>query len=128
MESLIEEKHTPNAISFVVEMPSTGNPSEKDLSVKQRLELESSTIVPQPSLEQINAKLEKAEAKRKMSFQNLSSDEKRKRVFERKSTLEESLLEKKSEIESHLEAAEKNRELAINNKLAKVHEHLEKVE
>lgn len=130
---LTEEKQTPNAVSFVVEMPVTGSPSEKDLSVKQRLEAESAAFAPQVSLEQINAKLDRAEAKRKMSMNNMSmnnvnSEEKRKRVFQRKMTIEESAHEKMSEFETHLSAAEKNRELAINNKLAKVHEHLNKVE
>ena len=125
---LTEEKQTPNAVSFIVEMPTTGSPSQKDLSVKQRLEAESAAFAPQASLEQINAKLERAEAKRKMSMNNMNSEEKRKRVFQRKMTLEESALDKKSEIETSLSAAEKNREMAINNKLAKVQEHLNKVE
>jgi hypothetical protein len=128
MMMMTEEKHTPNAVAFVIEMPNTGSPSEKDLSVKQRLEAESAAFAPQTSLEMINAKLEKAEEKRKMSMQNHSSEEKRKRVIQRKMTLEEAALEKKEDFESHLSMAEKKREDVINNKLAKVHEHLSKVD
>jgi len=65
---MMEEKHTPNAISFVIEMPSTGKTTEKDLQVKTRLEAESAAYAPLLSLEQINAKLEKAEQKRKVSL------------------------------------------------------------
>lgn len=49
-------------------------------------------------------------------------------MIERKQTLEEAALEKKEEIERELLHAEKNRENAINEKLAKVQEHNSKVE
>ena len=125
--TLTEEKQTANAVSFVVEMPATGNPSEKELAIIARLEAEGNANAP-ATLEQINAKLEKAEAKRKMSTQGINSEEKRQKVLQRKLSIDEATSEKKEELESQLNAAEKNREQAINNKLAKVHEHLEKVE
>lgn len=78
------EKETPNAVSFVVEMPATNSLTGKDLQIKQRLEAESAAFTTQTSLEQINAKLEKAETRRKMSFNNLNSEEKRHRVLQRK--------------------------------------------
>lgn len=106
MLSMSNEKQTNNAIAFTIDLPSTGSLSEKDLLIKQRLEAESAAFAPCTSLEQINAKLEKAEEKRKLSLNFQNSEEKRKRVFQRKSTLEEANLEKNSLLETHLSAAE----------------------
>lgn len=66
MMTMTEEKHTPNAISFVIGMPA--NTAEVEPEIKKRLEAESAAFAPQTSLEAINAKLEKAESKRKLSF------------------------------------------------------------
>ena len=79
--TMTQEKQTPNAIAFTIDIPTTGTLSEKDLLIKQRLEAESAAFAPTTSLEQINAKLEKAEEKRKLSLTFQNSEEKRKRVF-----------------------------------------------
>lgn len=49
-------------------------------------------------------------------------------MIEKKKTLEEEALEKSEEIEREHMHAEKNRENAMNEKLAKVQEHLSKVD
>lgn len=78
MMTMTEEKSTANSVAFVVEMPDAGATlSEKELLVKQRLEAESAAFDPTTSLEEINAKLEKAEVKRKMSLSHINSEEKR---------------------------------------------------
>lgn len=78
MMTMTEEKQTANSVAFVVEMPDSGATlSEKELLVKQRLEAESASFDPTTSLEEINAKLEKAEVKRKMSLSHINSEEKR---------------------------------------------------
>ena len=41
MMTLIEERHTPNAISFVVEMPADNKVLEKMPEIKKRLEEQS---------------------------------------------------------------------------------------
>lgn len=102
--TMTEEKHTPNAISFVIDMPVTKTEAEPE--IKKRLEAESAAFAPVTSLEQINAKLEKAEYKRKLSLTHQGSEEKIKKVLERKSTLEQAALEKNTIFESTLTMAE----------------------
>lgn len=118
MMSMIEEKHTPNAISFVIEMPPT---KVAEPEIKKRLEDQSAAYAPMVTLEQIQAKLEKAEVKRRASLhQTQSFEEKRTRVNERKSSLEQAALEQGTKIETTLSQAEKNRELARNAKKQKI--------
>ena len=117
--TMTEEKHTPNAISFVIDMPST-KMTETEPEIKKRLEAESAAFAPQTSLEQINAKLEKAEYKRKLSLTHQGSEEKIKRVLERKSTLEQAALEKNSMLEETLTHAEQKREEAKALRIAKI--------
>ena len=121
---MTQERETPNAVSFVVEIPTSHSTSVPE--VKKRLE--NAPSQPQVSLEQINAKLEKAEEKRKNLLTHQNSDEKVKRVFERKQTLEKAALDTNTEIESKLTIAEQRREQEQAAKLAKVHEHLNKVD
>lgn len=73
MMTLTEVKHTSSAISFVVEMPLT-KVVEKVPEIKKRLEAESAAFAPQTSLEQINAKLEKAEEKRRQGLHQQTTD------------------------------------------------------
>jgi hypothetical protein len=128
MMMMTEEKHTPNAVSFVIEMPAT-KVQEKSPEIKKRLEDQSAAHAPMISLEQIQAKLEKAELLRRASMHMPQSFEmKRSRVNERKSSLEQAALEHNTRIESTLSRAEKNREMAKNNKMMKVQEHLNKVD
>ena len=119
MTTLTEVKHTPNAISFVVEMPATKMAGEVP-EIKKRLEAESAAFAPQTSLEQINAKLEKAEEKRRLSLHQQTSEEKRKRVYLRKTSLEQAALEKNTTYETTLSMAEQKREQAKNSKIAKI--------
>lgn len=73
------------------------------------------------TLEQIQAKLEKADLKRRASLhQTQSFEEKRTRVTERKSSLEQAALQHNTRIETTLSQAEKNRELAKNAKMQKI--------
>ena len=64
---MTEEKSTPNAVSFVIEIPAA-KPQEKSPEIKKRLEDMSAATAPMISLEQIQAKLEKAEIKRRASM------------------------------------------------------------
>jgi hypothetical protein len=121
---MTQERETPNAVSFIIELPSTTTTAEPE--IKKRLE--NAPFGTQVSLEQINAKLEKAEEKRKLALTHQNSDEKAKRVFERKSTLEKAAFEKNSQFESNLTIAEQRREQAEAAKIAKVQEHLSKVD
>ena len=107
MMTMTEEKHTPNAISFVIEMPA----ADKVPEIKKRLEAESAAYSPMISLEQIEAKLMKAEEKRRLSLHQQNFEEKRNKVTERKSSLEQATLEHNTKITSTLSQAEKNREL-----------------
>lgn len=112
--TLIEEKHTPNAISFVVEMPA--GPSVQEVpEVKKRLEEQSVAQSPLISLEQINAKLEKATLKRRLSLHRPQSfEEKLNKVTERKSSLEKIALEHNTKFETTLSKAEENREQVLS--------------
>ena len=88
MMTMTEEKNTPNAISFVIEMPAATKIHEKVPEIKKRLEAESAAYSPMISLEQIEAKLMKAEEKRRLSLHQQNFEEKRNKVTERKSSLE----------------------------------------
>src|SRR6187397_2571400 len=110
MMTMTEEKQTPNAISFIIEMPA-GTTTTEVPEIKKRLEAESAAFAPTTSLEQINAKLEKAENKRKLSLtHNQGSEEKIKKVLQRKSTLEQAALEENTKFEENLTLAEQKRE------------------
>jgi hypothetical protein len=126
MMTMTEEKHTPNAISFVIEMPATKMTEMPE--IKKRLEDESAAYAPTISLEQIEAKLMKAGEKRRLSLHQQSFEEKRNKVTERKSSLEQAALEHNTRIESTLSQAEKNREAKKAMKLQKIQEHLNKVD
>lgn len=63
--TMTEERHTPNAISFVIEMPAGAKATEVP-EIKKRLEEESAA--PMITLEQIEAKLTKAGEKRRLSL------------------------------------------------------------
>ena len=128
MMTMTEEKHTPNAISFVIEMPAATKINEKEVEIKKRLEAESAAYSPMISLEQIEAKLMKAEEKRRLSLHQQNFEEKRTKVTERKSSLEQAALEHNSKIGATLSQAEKNRELKKSMKLQKIHQHLSKVD
>lgn len=121
---MTQERETPNAVSFIIELPSTSTTTTVP-DIKKRLE--NTPNAPQVSLEQINAKLEKAEKKRKLALTHQNSDEKTKRVFERKSTLEQAALDKCMEYGSNLADAEQRRQQAEAAKIAKL-QNLSKVD
>ena len=124
---MTEEKHTPNAISFIIEMPA--KMTEKEPEIKKRLEAESAAFAPQVSLESIQAKLNKAELKRRASLHQMKdSAEKLNKVHERKASLEQAAMEHNTKLESTLTHAEQKREQALALKLQKVQMHLNKVE
>ena len=123
--TMTEERHTPNAISFVIEMPSKATEVPE---IKKRLEMESAASAPMISLEQIEAKLMKAGEKRRLSLHQQSFEEKRNKVTERKASLEQATLEHNTKIETTLSRAEKNREANKAMKLQKIQEHLSKVD
>jgi hypothetical protein len=121
MMTLIEEKHTPNAISFVVEMPAGPSMQEKVPEVKKRLEEQSVAQSPLISLEQIQAKLEKATEKRRLSLHRPQSfEEKLNKITERKSSLEKIALEHNTKFETTLHRAEENREQVLARKVNKI--------
>jgi hypothetical protein len=117
MMTMTEERHTPNAISFVIEMPTKVTEVPE---IKKRLEEESAAYAPMISLEQIEAKLMKAGEKRRLSLHQNSFEEKRNKVTERKSSLEQAALEHNTKIETTLSQAEKNRESKKAMKLQKI--------
>ena len=81
------------------------------------------------SLEQIQAKLDKAEVKRRASMHMPQNFEvKRSRVNERKASLEQAALQHSTKIESILSRAEKNRQVVNSVRMMKVQEHLNKVD
>ena len=128
MQSLIEEKKTENSVSFVVDV-SAGGSVQAEPEVKKRLEEQSQIEPPAVSLEQIEAKLEKAEEKRRASLHKPHGfDEKLTKVLERKSSLEKQALEHNTKIEASLHKAEENREQILNEKVEKVQAHLTKVD
>lgn len=125
---MTEERHTPNAISFVIEIPVT-KIQEKNPEIKKRLEDQSAAVAPMISLEQIQAKLNKAEEKRRASLHMPQNFEvKMIKVNERKSSLEKAALEHSTKIESTLSKAEKNRQMVNSIRMRKVQDHLNKVD
>ena len=97
---LKQERPTPKPIAFDIEVHD--HSSEVNPEVKKRLESSSAAQGPQITLEQISAKLKKAEEKRKKNLSTSSGspiDERRQRVVERKASLTYEKTEKlKSEI------------------------------
>lgn len=65
MMTMTQDKQTPNAIAFTIEMPVT-KVAERTPEIKKRLEEQSAP--PMLSLEQIEAKLMKAGEKRRLSL------------------------------------------------------------
>ena len=116
MMTLIEERHTPNAISFVVEMPVDNKVPE----IKKRLEEQSVASAPLISLELIQAKLDKASEKRRVSLHQQSIDLKLNKVIERKSSLTKIALEHNTKLETTLSRAEENRERSKTQKILKI--------
>ena len=132
---LQEERHTPKAISFKVQIPSTNvSPSQKELQVKHRLELSAQKAAqgPQITMEEISQKLKKAEEKRKLTLTNQISpkvEERRLNAWENKKYYEKQQLDHfKDKFEKILPSAEEKRRVTRESKRMKLRKHIEKVE
>lgn len=104
-----------------VNIDKTDSPKKANLAIKLRLEQQSAA--PAPSLEEIQLKLQKAELKRKSTLKTKNTLDKINQVQERKSRLEQNILDQKRETHySKLETAEKLRVQLLTTKVNKAHE------
>lgn len=109
-----------------VNIQKADSPKKANLAIKLRLEQQSAA--PAPSLEDIQLKLQKAEQKRKQTFKGTNIVNKINQVQERKSRLEQNILDQKREkVYSKLETAEKLRVQLLTTKVNKAHEATNKI-
>lgn len=88
---LKEERSTPHAVAFEILLPEQANSNKQLPEVAKRLEAES-LKTHNVSLDDIQQKLQKAEEKRKLSFNQGNSpkfEERRNKALERKKSLEQ---------------------------------------
>lgn len=110
-----------------VNIDKTDSPKKANLAIKLRLEQQSAA--PAPSLEEIQLKLQKAELKRKSTLKTKNTLDKINQVQERKSRLEQNILDQKRETHySKLETAEKLRVQLLTTKVNKAHEASKKID
>lgn len=127
---LKEERHTPSAVAFAVDI-SKQVPTLEEPEIKKKLE--SYTKAAQgPTLESIEEKLRRAEEKRKLSLVNQNSPrviERRQRVMERKRMSDAKQKQLGIEkLERDLSGAHEKRMATNARKMQKLRSHIAKVE
>ena len=117
-------------VAFEVELPRTHKLENPE--IKKRLEAEQAAYGPQITLEDIQAKLKKAEEKRRETLSNQFARLDKKRVYkvtERKRSLDQQKeQELKGKSTTHLTQAEQKRQQVLEQKQNKLKKHLDKVE
>eukprot|EP00347_Sterkiella_histriomuscorum_P008483 403344922 len=130
---LTEERHTPKAVSFRVQLPGA-NLSTKNPEVKKRLELSAQKAAqgPQITIEDISNKLQRAEEKRKLSqTQHISPQAELRRLnaWENKKYYEKQQQEHlRQKFEEVLPTAAEKRRATCESKRQKLRDHIARVE